>query len=312
MQDHLFGVDVSKDKLDIASLPGQSLRCIGNDAKSIDAWLKTLPPDSHVAMESTGRYHQLLADRAQQARVHVYVLNPKRVLSAARGEGRRSKTDQLDAQVIVNYLRNHQERLHEWTPGTAVQRQITTLERRRVSLERQLTALRMTTQDLDGLDDQVKALLDSAKALRQAIDGRIRQLAQSEESLAQKSRLLEQIPTIGPMSAISLATLFARVPFTSSDAVVAFLGLDVRARDSGMHRGKRHLTKWGPAYLRKRVWLFGFTAAHTKLFKPRYQQLRARGLSFTAAALILGRRILRLAWAVWRTGVAFDAHRLAA
>lgn len=54
----------------------------------------------------------------------------------------------------------------------------------------------------------------------------------------------------------------------------------------------------------------GFAGAHTKLYKPIHEALVARGFNFTEAAMILGRRILRIAWAVWRTDKPIDSSRL--
>jgi transposase len=311
MQECLVGVDVSKDTLDIAYIPEQAPLRIGNNRREILRWLKSVHAGSCIAMESTGIYHQLLAELARKAGLLVYVLNPKRIWHAARGDGRRGKTDRIDAQVIVKFLRDHLEQLHEWTPGTPVQREMATLERRRHCLEQHCTALRMTLQGLSGLEPQVKQLLDSALELRRAIDVRIGLLAELDQDIARGSRLLREIPAVGPVGATSLAGLFARVPFKSSDAVVAYVGLDVRVHDSGRSRGKRRLTKWGPAHLRRLVWLLGFSGAHTKIYKSYYASLKARGLSFTEAALILGRRILRIAWAVWRSGEHFDPALLA-
>ena len=79
MQDVFIGVDVSKDTLDIAGSPGKAQLCIANGARDIGRWLKGLPPNACVAMESTGRYHQRLAELARDAGLRVYVLNPKRV-----------------------------------------------------------------------------------------------------------------------------------------------------------------------------------------------------------------------------------------
>lgn len=306
MQECLVGVDVSKDALDIAYIPERTPLRIGNNRCEVLRWLKSLPAGSRIAMESTGLYHQLLADLARQGGMRVYVLNPKRIWHAARGDGRRGKTDRIDAQVIVKFLRDHLEQLHEWTPGTPLQREIATLERRRHCLEQHCTALRMTLKDLDGLGPQVQQMLDSAVALRCAIDSRIAELAERDDEIARGSRLLLEIPAVGPVGAVSLAALFARVPFKSSDAVVAYVGLDLRVHDSGHKRGKRCLTKCGPAHLRRLVWLLGFAGSHTKVYKVYYDALKARGLSFTEAALILGRRILRIAWAVWRSGGHFD------
>ena len=52
----------------------------------------------------------------------------------------------------------------------------------------------------------------------------------------------------------------------------------------------------------------GHRVSHTKLYKPFKDSLKARGLKSTEVMMILGRRILRIAWAVWRTDMPFDAQ----
>lgn len=312
MQEQLVGVDVSKDTLDICLWPSQKSLRIGNGRREIKQWLKSLPAGTRIAMESTGAFHQLLAELAARAAMRVYVLNPKRVWHAARGDGRRGKTDRIDAQVIAKFLADHLDGLHEWTPGNAIQREIGELQRRRHCLEKHATALRMSLKSVHGLRDEVAAIQGSLQQTLQAIDLRIDLLGELDQTIAHKSALLQTVPAIGRVGALSLATLFERIPFEHDDAVVAFVGLDVRACDSGTRRGKRHLTKLGPAYLRKQIWLMGFTGAHTKIYKPIYEALVARGFKFTEAAMILGRRILRIAWALWRKDTPFDRSRFLA
>jgi len=308
MQDVFIGVDVSRDMLDIAGCPVREHLTIANRHRDIEQWLKGLPAGACVAMESTGRYHQLLAKLAKAAGLHVYVLNPKRVWYAARGDGRRSKTDRIDAQVIAKFLRDHIRDLHEWCPGTSLQSEIAMLERRRHCIERHCTAMSLSLRDVDGLEDEIEQFQKSIKAMRRAIDQRIQSLLGKDKEMARKSALLITVPAIGKVGAASLAALFARVPFKRSDSVVAFVGLDVRVSDSGTHRGRRRLTKLGPAHIRRQVWLMGFAACHTNLYKPIYESLKARGLKSTEAIMILGRRILRIAWAIWRTDQPFDAQ----
>lgn len=172
MQDVFIGVDVSRDMLDIAGSPGHKHLLVGNQQREIHQWLKSLPAHSCLAMESTGRYHQLLAGLARAAGLHVYVLNPKRVWYAARGDGRRSKTDRIDAQVIAKFLRDHIEDLHEWLPGTALQNELAQLERRRHCVERHCTAMALSLHDVDWLDEEIQRFQESIKAMREAIDRR--------------------------------------------------------------------------------------------------------------------------------------------
>jgi len=310
MQDVVIGVDVAQDKLDIAGSPGSEHLSLANQKRAIDQWLKQLCPGAAIAMESTGSYHQLLATRARQAGMHVFVLNPKQVRHYAKSEGRRGKTDRMDAQVIRNFLRHHIERLHPWCPGTALQAAIEKLHRRRQTLERHFTAIRLSMHDLGALQSELDTLMQGFQALTQAIDVRIQLLIAQDEQMARKDALLRTIPGVGPQGAAAWGSVFARIPFARADAVVAYVGADPRPRDSGKRRGKRRLSKQGPSHLRKQVWLSGFSASHSKLFKPLYEALRARGLASTEAFMILGRRILRIAWAVWSTNRPFDPRLL--
>ena len=70
-----IGVDVSRAEL-VISMSSERRPCsVVNDEPSIEAWLREVPSGAHIAMESTGRYHTLLAHLASQAGFKVYVLN---------------------------------------------------------------------------------------------------------------------------------------------------------------------------------------------------------------------------------------------
>ena len=80
MQPQVFGVDVAKDQLVVGrhgQRPGTTE--VGNDADNVQKWLSTLPRGSVVAMESTGKYHVLLARLAHAAGMRVLVINARDV-----------------------------------------------------------------------------------------------------------------------------------------------------------------------------------------------------------------------------------------
>ncbi len=311
MQDYalLIGVDVAKAEVVICGTPGRLRLTIENRKTAVARWLKTLPPGTAIAMESTGAYHLLLATLARAAGMRVYILNPKLVWFAARGQGRRAKTDRIDAEVVRDYLRDNIERLHLWSPGTPLQSEIERLLRRRHTLDKHQTATAMSLSGIGGLAAEVKKLVDAFQAMLDAIDIRVQLLLEQDEQMRQKQLLLETVVSVGPVASASMTCVFARIPFSRSDSVIAFAGLDPRAKDSGKKRGERHITKNGPAHLRRTIWLCGFSACHSKLFKPHYQALRARGASTTEAIMILGRKILRIAWAIWVSNQPFDPAR---
>ena len=76
------------------------------------------------------------------------------------------------------------------------------------------------------------------------------------------------------------------------------------------HRGKRRLSKRGPAELRRLLYMAAMSAMSTKTWRPLYEHYRAKGLSSTATLVILARRIARTAWSIYTHKTEFDPGRL--
>jgi len=303
-----IGVDVAKAELVIGEVDHPEYQgSIANESVPIKKWLSRLPGHARIAVESTGRYHALLVDLAQAQGFEVYVLNARDVHYYARALGQRGKTDRMDAQLISRYLREHHARLHPFAAGSAAQREIRKLlaGRTRVVVQRQ--SLLRSLKDLAGV--QTASLTAQLDEVLKQIDQRIAALIASEANLAEAARRLKTITGVGSLGAAWLASLFERVRFTNSDAVVAYSGLEPRPRESGQWRGRRKLSKRGPADLRRLLYMMAVSASHSKVFASYHRALRARGLSGTASIVVLARRLLRIAFAVWKTKTSFDPDR---
>jgi transposase len=306
-----IGVDVSKAELVIATHARDECLSVPNECTAIVQWLRTLAPGSLVAMESTGRYHQLLAHLAARMGLRVFVLNARDVYFYAKGLGARGKTDRVDARVIARYLAEHHDRLHPYHVPSAAQAELEQLLGQRWTVVTKRTALRESLQTCGASIAQAASQLDAAfAALLRTIDGRITALIDADPQLHRARTLLQSIVGVGPQSSALLSSLLARVPFASSDALVAYSGLDPRANDSGRSTGRRRLSKRGDPTLRHQMFMAAMSACHTSTFAPTYQALRARGLKTTEALVILARKLLRIAFAVWRSGQPFEAHRV--
>jgi transposase len=312
MQDDIVvkGVDVAKAELVIATEPAGVQLKLRNERGAIIRWLRTLAPGTLIAMESTGRYHHSLALLAVQAGMRVYVLNAGDVRFYAKALGKRGKTDTSDAQVIARYLAEHYRHLHPWSPGTPAQQRLNEMLRRRAVIERHLSAIDDSLEDVADLARQKAALERYAEKLLATIDLKIQALIASEPDMHERQKRLQTITGIGPQISALLTALLSRIGFTHVGALIAYSGLDPRPNDSGNKRGRRALTKRGPASLRKMLWLGAFSASHSKAFKPLYESIKSRGFSGTEALVILARKLLRVAWAVWRTGQPFDPAKV--
>lgn len=305
----VFGVDVAKDELVTSRLGDSAVQRLANNAGEIRPWLRQVPKGSIVAMESTGGYHQLLARLAHAAGMHVYVLNARRVFFYAKGLEIRGKTDRVDAGVIARYVAEHRHKLHEWQPACEQDSRIDELIRRRAVVVVKRDSLRQCLRGCKNLRADFKKLERALASFVSSIDRKIDELVRADERLRADHRLISTVIGFGPLGSALLAVLLRRVPLASSDALVAYSGWDPRPDDSGRKHGRRRLTKCGPSYIRKQWYMVGFTAARTKALKPLYQALRAKGFASTEAFVILGRKLLRAAYAVWKTRRPFEVDR---
>jgi transposase len=108
------------------------------------------------------------------------------------------------------------------------------------------------------------------------------------------------IPGIGVLTSTFLGHRFTRLPYATSDAVVAATGLDPRPDDSGQKEGPRRLSKRGPAEARRLLFNCARSAAQRKPWRPYYDAQLAKGLSKTAATIVLARKMLRVAFALYQ------------
>jgi len=100
-----IGVDVAKDAVVVAcAAQSFSTHRVTNQRTPLLAWLKSLPTGSRIGLESTGGYHELLADLAHAHGHVVFLLNPLDTKHYARAMGNRAKTDRVDAELIARLI----------------------------------------------------------------------------------------------------------------------------------------------------------------------------------------------------------------
>ena len=163
---------------------------------------------------------------------------------------------------------------------------------------------------MDGFAADLKALRTRFNQLIARIDLRVKALVEADPERKQNFARLCTITGVGPVIGTALVNTLERRPMNSADAFVAFTGLDPRPDDSGQHRGKRRLSKRGPAELRRLLYMAAMSAINTKTWRPLYEHYRTKGLSSTATLVILARRIARTAWSIYTHKTQFDPERL--
>ena len=99
------GIDVGRDSLDIAIAPsGRSFRA-PNIAQGIAVVVDRLQRVGvrRVVLESIGSYAQRLVRALADAGFEVGIVDPRRIHALRLAEGKRAKTDRLDARLIARF-----------------------------------------------------------------------------------------------------------------------------------------------------------------------------------------------------------------
>lgn len=294
----IVGIDVAKAELVTYRADLDRVRTLDNEHKAIDRWLATLPAGSLIAIEATNDYHLEVLERAHALGHCPYVVDGYRLSHYRKGTGERVKTDARDARLLARYLGHEQAHLRPWSPPPAAYRRLQQLLRRRAALVRTRTALKQSFAGATAAA-MLEPVLAGIRQLEAQLQRELLQVAE-QAGLADPVQRCQAVEGIGPLTACALNMAYLRGPFRHSDAFIAFLGLDVRIRDSGRSRGRRRLTKQGDPELRRLLYNAAMAASRSQTWQPFYQRHLDRGLTRIQALVALARKLARVAFALIR------------
>jgi len=184
-------------------------------------------------------------------------------------------------------------------------RGLQSLKKERDRLENQIDQSNNPT-----VTDSLRSVLESVNEQIERLEKAIDEHVQSCRDLAQKRKLLETIPGIGPTTAaLVLAELGDPERFESARQVAAYAGLTPSHHKSGssVHR-KPRLSKVGSSRLRTALYFPAITALRCNAaIEALGSRLAERG---KAKMVIVGaamRKLLHICYGVLKNGAPFDA-----
>lgn len=293
---HSIGVDVSKATVEAADSAGQRAQ-IENKPVEIRRWLKGLPAGSRIAVEATNTFHCYLVEQAHALGHVVYLVDGYRLNRYREGVGKRAKTDASDAQLLLRYLLKEGDELRPWEPPPAAYTEIQRLLQRRRVLTEARVKIEQSLRGMPALRTASTSVCRRIAEVQRLIDKRLREAVRSA-GWGDEVRRCQAIEGIGELNATALTQRFHRGAFSGADAFIAFLGLDVRVRDSGKLRGRRKLTKKGDPELRRLLYNAAMAARKKATWQPFYNACLARGLTPIQALVALARKLARVAFAL--------------
>jgi transposase len=288
------GLDIAKSSLALY-LQG-SFHSLTNDPAGHKALLKLLRPylGITVVCEATGGYEKAVVQALQSGSVPVAVVEAGRVRHFARAKGRQAKSDPIDASVLAQYGQAMQP-----PPSlvpSAAQVGLATLTGRRQQLVQTMVQERGRAEHYtDALSQrQSRQLLALLQKQIQQCDQAIKQLIQEDTALTQKAQRLDHIPGVGPVVASTVLAEMPELGKVSDSAATALAGLAPYDRDSGLHRGARHIAG-GRKAVRCALYMAALSAIkHDHILKAFYLRLRQAGKKPKVALTAVMRKLIVL------------------
>lgn len=299
------GVDVAKATLAIATSNTEGVVTLANESQAIRTWLKALNGAVCLAVEATNSFHLTLVDEAHALGHTVYVVDGYRLKQYRESIGGRAKTDSTDARLLLRYLTHERSDLRPWSPPPKGYATLQRLLRRRALLAQTKTTLRQSLACLPELKTSTAALLRHMARMDALIMKRLRQTL-ADLGWKDEAKRCQAVEGIGPVTSAALTMIYHRGTFASADAFIAFMGMDVRVRDSGTFRGRRKLTKRGDPELRRLLYTAAMAASRSATWRGFYDRARARGMAPTQAFIALGRKLARIAFALIKSGSTYQ------
>jgi transposase len=292
---HFVGIDVSKDKFDVAIYGEKGGTQATHNKKGIAKLVKQMCVCNPqlIVVEATGGYEETLVLALFEAGLPVALVSPQRVRQYAKAKGLLAKTDPLDAQLLAEYGKAIQPRL--FVGKREERKTLSALVGRRNQLNAMLQAeknrLRASSGPVRKSLEEVIACL--AAQLKQ-MDQEIRTLLQQHADLYSQEKLLRTAKSIGPVTAATLLADLPELGQLDRQAVAALVGVAPMNSDSGKKRGYRK-TKGGRPEVRRMLYMATLTGIrYNPVLKPHYEQLRKRGKEKKVAITACMRKILTI------------------
>lgn len=302
MEKVTVGIDVSKDRLDIAVRPGGEVFVVERNAAGLDGLVERLRPLAPhlVALEATGGFETVVAAALSAAGLPLVVVNPAQIRSFAKALGRRAKTDPIDAAVIAHFAEATAPEPRP-LPDDATQLLADLVTRRR-QIVAMLVAERQREKRATAkrLKKSIARLIKALEKELDSVNTDISEAVRGSPVWREKDDLLASVPGVGPVIARTLIAEMPELGRLDRKQVAALAGLAPWTRQSGQWRGKSFIGG-GRTSVRCVLFVGAMTATrHNPILKVFFDRLVAAGKPKMVAFIAVARKLLTILNAIIR------------
>jgi transposase len=302
MTDITIGADISKDHIDLHSLPdAQSLK-VSNDRKGFAAILRWIGTKgvTRIVFEPTGPYHKAFERFMMVQGLALSKVNPRLARRFAQATGRLAKTDRIDAALLARYGALLEPRILQ--ANTQILNDLKELHMARLALVKDRTAAKNRAKALSNplLKKQSADRLRQIDRQIKAVEEAIMALIAEDASLKARFDILVSIPGVSQITGFTLLIEMPELGELDEKAAAALSGLAPISRQSGRWTGRAFIAG-GRAIVRHALYMPALVACRFNPdLKAKYDQLKAAGKPPKVAIIAIMRKLIVLANALLR------------
>jgi transposase len=296
------GIDVSKDRLDVALRPSGERFVVTRDAAGLDALVARLTAlrPAGIAVEATGGYETVVAGSLGAAGGPVLVVNPGQVRALATALGKRAKTDPIDAEMIARFVEMTRPAIRPLPDEET--RFLGDLVARRRQIVAMIGAERQRQKRLTEkrLQKCIARLLAALQKELSALETDLDEAVRGSPAWREKEDLLASVPGIGKTIARTLLAELPELGTLDRRKLAALVGLAPWTRQSGRWRG-RSFIGGGRKSVRTALFIGAMVAArHNPVLKAFRNRLVQVGKPKLVALVATARKLLTILNAIIR------------
>lgn len=306
------GIDVGQRFLDVGLAPSGKAFRVPNAPEGISALVERLTQAGvgRVVLEAIGPYARQLVSALAVAGFEVGLINPRRIKAFREFEGRRAKTDRLDARLIARFALAMTDIIRPLP--TAEQLALKALSTRRRQLTEMIamekTRLKQAAEPL--LLASHRATIAALTAQCRHIETELARCIAANPQLACSFEILTSIPGVGERVATALITELPEIGRVDRKAIASLAGLAPHVSQSGAAPPRAAIAGGRPC-VRTALYMAALVASrHNPEMKLAYQALRNQGKPAKLALVAIARKLLVTANAMVKSNTRYTPQSL--
>lgn len=304
------GIDAGKSYLDIGIEPSRQHFRVANAPAGIEDAVTRLRQAGvgKVVLESIGPYAHPAVRRLEAAGFAVGLINPRRIKAFREAEGKRAKTDRLDARLIARFAVRMTEALRP-VPSENQQMLKALATRRRQLVEMiAMEKTRLKQVSDPWLCESHRGAIALLSVERARIEADLEARLTADVATRRKQEILLSMPGFGPAVSTTLITDLPELGTLDRRAIASLAGLAPHPSQSGTSIGRNQIGGGRPC-VRTALYMAALVASRCNShFRAEYQTMRADGKPAKVAIIAIARKLLVLANSLAKQDHLYDPH----